>query len=190
MNIKSIFAISFVLLIIIGLSGCKSNKEVPEKPSAYSTNTEVEIIPCQNIEFSDENFFRTTESSTSSDLLLAKEKSILLAKQRLARIINSNVESAVNSYMAERGINKEYEAGKKLKSIVTEVVDDFINDIAISCENVTTLPNRQYRAFVTVESLKKSILDEYIDKVLRDVKLKAIFDRKRFEEIFLSIPNF
>jgi len=187
MKTNSLLKTGLILILAIGLNGCKSNKQIVEQAAHEETVAAAAVpenIPCDNNIRSDKNFFRTTSISTSSDLMLAKEKALLLAKQRLVAIINSNVKSAIDRYVNERGLSNPSEFKQNFENLAHEVVDETVNNVVAMCETVSVLPNKQYRTFVAIEISKENILNGFIDKILRNSKLQMDYDKKKFEEIF------
>ena len=185
MKTYSLLIIGLILILAIGLNGCKSNKPIIEQATnEESVAAAPENKPCEEEVYSDKNFFRTTSISTSSDLMLAKEKSLLLAKQRLVTIINSSAKSAISRYLSERGLNNPSEFQHKFETIALEAADEAVNNVAITCETASILPNKQSRTFVAIEISKEDILNCFTDKISNDSKLQLNYDEKRFKEIF------
>ena len=185
MKINSLFATT-ILIFAIGLNGCKSNKPIIEQTAnTQAINEEIvaaipEIKPCENEAYSDNNFFRTTSMSTGSDLMLAKEKALLLAKQRLVTIINSNIKSAIERYANEHELSNPSEFKQKFETLAYEAVDETINNVIIICETLSALPNRQYKALVSIEISKEDVLN----KISSASRLKIYYDKNKFEKIF------
>ena len=175
-----------IVILVIGLNGCKSNKPIIEQAANTQTITEEtvaaipEIKPCEKEVYSDNNFFRTTSISTGSDLMLAKEKALLLAKQHLITIINSNTKLAIDRYANESELSNLSEFKQKFETLAYKTVDETINNAIITCETVSVLPNRQYKALVSIEISKEDVLN----KISSNNKLQVDYDKKKFEEIF------
>uniref|UniRef100_UPI003D0A2D0D hypothetical protein n=1 Tax=Arcobacter sp. TaxID=1872629 RepID=UPI003D0A2D0D len=99
MNFKKTIGLSaLVIFLAFGAYSCKSKKTV-------ASNSEVgqilEDLPCEKDGKSDKKFFRAFSMATSSDLSLSKEKALLLAKQRLVTVIQSNTKSVTDRYVNE-----------------------------------------------------------------------------------------
>ncbi len=182
MKTKHLFVIGLLALGIgVTFTGCKSKKKV-------STNQEVgtilENLPCEDAGKSDKNFYRASAMSTSSDLSLAKEKALLLAKQRLVTLINSNTKSVTDRYVNEREISEASEFEQKFENLTREVADETLQNIVVSCEKASVLDSKKYRAFVAIEVNKKELLEGISNKLSKNAKLQVDYDKKKFEEIF------
>ncbi len=182
MKTKQLFVIG-VLALGMGFTftGCKSKKTV-------STNQEVgtilENLPCEDAGKSDKNFYRASAMSTSSDLSLAKEKALLLAKQRLVTLINSNTKSVTDRYVNEREMGEAAEFEQKFENLTREVADETLQNIVVACEKASVLDSKKYRAFVAIEVNKKELLEGISNKISSNAKLQIDYDKKKFEDIF------
>ena len=162
--------------------GCKS------KQKTVSAKSEVgkilEEVPCENAGKSDKKFFRASSLATSSDLQLAKEKALLLAKQRLVTLINSNTKSVTDRYVNEREFGDAAEFEQKFENLTREVADETLTNIVVSCEKASVLDDKKYRAFVSIEVSRDDVLTGIDKRVSRDQKIMIDYDKKKFEEIF------
>ena len=182
MKTKQLFVIA-LLAVGMGVSftGCKSKKKV-------STNSEVgtilENLPCEDAGKSDKNFYRASAMATSSDLSLAKEKALLLAKQRLVTLINSNTKSVTDRYVNEREMGEASEFEQKFENLTREVADETLQNIVVACEKASVLDSKKYRAFIAIEVNKKELLEGINKKLTNNAKLQVDYDKMKFEEIF------
>lgn len=182
MKIKQLFLIT-LLVAGVGASftSCKGKKKV-------ATNTEIgtmlENMPCEDAGKSDKNFYRASAMSTSSDLSLAKEKALLLAKQRLVTLINSNTKSVTDRYVNEREMGDASDFEQKFENLTREVADETLQNIVVACEKASVLDSKKYRAFVAIEVNKKELLEGINNKLSNNQKLQIDYDKKKFEEIF------
>lgn len=185
MNAQKLFGIGAIALTLtLGFGSCKS------KYQTVSADKEVgkilEALPCEDKGRSDKNFFRASALATSSDLSLAGEKALLLAKQRLVTLINSNTKSVTDRYVNEREVVGAAEFEQKFENLTREVADETLNNIVIICEKKSVLDTKQYRAFIAIEVSKDDILNGIQRKVGKNEKLQLDYDKKKFEEIFNS----
>jgi hypothetical protein len=182
MKMKQLIFIT-LLFVSVGVSftGCKGKKKV-------ATNSEVgtilENMPCEDAGKSDKNFYRASALATSSDLSLAKEKALLLAKQRLVTLINSNTKSVTDRYVNEREMGEASDFEQKFENLTREVADETLNNIVVACEKASVLDSKKYRAFVAIEVNKKELLEGISKKLTNNQKLQLDYDKKKFEEIF------
>ncbi|MBP8791087.1 MAG: hypothetical protein KBH01_06615 [Breznakibacter sp.] len=182
MKTKQLFVIALLAVGMgVAVTGCKSKKKV-------STNSEVgtilENLPCEDAGKSDKNFYRASAMATSSDLSLAKEKALLLAKQRLVTLINSNTKSVTDRYVNEREMGEASEFEQKFENLTREVADETLQNIVVACEKASVLDSKKYRAFIAIEVNKKELLEGINNKLTNNAKLQVDYDKKKFEEIF------
>lgn len=181
MKITKILSLATIALAMGAAPACKSKQTV-------SANKEIgkilEDMPCEEAGKSDKNFFRASSMSTSSDLSLAKEKALLLAKQRMITLINSNTKSVTDRYVNEREMGDAAEFEQKFENLTREVADETLQNIVVTCEKASVLDDKRYRAFVAIEVNKKELLEGYTRKISSDSKIQIDYDKKKFEEIF------
>jgi hypothetical protein len=185
MKMKFLLGASLLLSLSIGFGSCKSKKTVATKASTQNEiGTILENMPCEDAGRSDKKFFRASSMSTSSDLQLSKEKALLLAKQRMVTLINSNTKSVTDRYVNEREFTDASEFEQKFENLTREVADETLNNIVVICEKSSVLDNRQYRSFIAIEVAKEDIMNGFSTRVSKDQKLQVDYDKKKFEEIF------
>ncbi|MBN2165492.1 MAG: hypothetical protein JW717_04380 [Marinilabiliaceae bacterium] len=182
MKTKQLLGITIMTILILGgLYSCKS------KQKTISASSEVgkiiENMPCEDAGRSDKKFFRASSMATSSDIQLAKEKALLLAKQRLVTLINSNTKSVTDRYVNESEFGDASEFEQKFENLTREVADETLNNIVITCEKSSVI-DRKYRAFIAIEVDKEDIFNGINNKLSSNQKLQVDYDKKKFEEIF------
>ncbi len=182
MKIKQTIGLGVLAICLtIGTYSCKSKEKV-------ATNSEVgeilEDMPCENAGRSDKKYFRAFSMATSSDLSLSKEKALLLAKQRLVTLIESNTKSVTDRYVNEREMGSASEFEQKFENLTREVADETISNIVVACEKSSVLPSKKYRSFVAIEVEKEELLNSMNNRISNDAKLQIDYDKKKYEEIF------
>ncbi len=182
MNFKKTIGLgALVIFLAFGAYSCKSKKTV-------ASNSEVgqilEDLPCENAGKSDKKYFRAFSMATSSDLSLSKEKALLLAKQRLITLIESNTKSVTDRYVNEREVGSASEFEQKFENLTREVADETISNIVVACEKSSVLPDKKYRSFVSIEVSKEDLLNQMNNRISNDAKLQVDYDKKKYEEIF------
>jgi hypothetical protein len=182
MNLKQTLGLGAIALcLVFGAYSCKSKEKV-------ATNTEVgqilEDMPCEKDGKSDKNYFRAFSMATSSDLSLSKEKALLLAKQRLVTLIQSNTKSVTDRYVNEREVGSASEFEQKFENLTREVADQTISNIVVACEKSSVMPDKTYRSFIAIEVGKEDLLNGMNDRISKDAKLQVDYDKKKYEEIF------
>jgi len=182
MNFKKTIGLgSLIVALAFGGYSCKSKKTV-------ASNSEVgqilEDLPCETAGKSDKKFFRAFSMATSSDLSLSKEKALLLAKQRLVTLIQSNTKSVTDRYVNESELGSASEFEQKFENLTREVADEKISNIVVACEKSSVLPDKKYRSFVAIEVSKEDLLNEMNNRISKNAKLQIDYDKKKYEEIF------
>ncbi|MCW3786551.1 hypothetical protein [Plebeiibacterium sediminum] len=186
MNFKKTIGFSaLAIALLLGAYSCKSKEKIA---SEVKTNSEVgtilENMPCESAGKSDKKFFRAFSMATSSDLSLSKEKALLLAKQRLVTLIQSNTKSVTDRYVNERELTSASEFEQKFENLTREVADETISNIVVACEKSSVLPDKKYRSFVAIEVEKEELLNSMNDKISNNAKLQMDYDKQKYEEIF------
>jgi hypothetical protein len=181
MKSQILFFVAFSLILMGSFSSCKSKKKVSAKSEIGDI---IEELPCEDKGKSDKNFFRASAMSTSSDLSLAKEKALLLAKQRLVTLINSNTKSVTDRYVNEREIGDAAEFEQKFENMTREVADETINNIVVTCEKASVTQDEKYHGFVSIEVHRDDVLKGIDRRISNDDKLQLDYDKQKFQEIF------
>lgn len=181
MKSRILIVAAFSLILMGSISSCKSKKKVTAKSEIGDV---IEELPCEDKGKSDKNYFRASAMSTSSDLSLAKEKALLLAKQRLVTLINSNTRSVTDRYVNEREIGDAAEFEQKFENMTREVADETINNIVVTCEKASVTEEGKYHGFVSIEVHRDDVLKGIDKRISNDDKLQLDYDKQKFQEIF------
>jgi hypothetical protein len=185
MNATKLLSLSVLAVALMtGVSSCKSKEKVAAQPRKSEIGNIIEELPCEDQGKSDKKFFRASSMSTSSDLQLAKEKALLLAKQRLVTLINSNTKSVTDRYVNEREMGENSEFEQKFENLTREVADETLNNIVVTCEKASVLEDRKYRAFVAIEVAREDVMNGIDKKLSSNQRLQVDYDKKKFAEIF------
>ena len=164
----------------VGLSSCKSKKVTKDQ-----VGTELKSLPCQGPKYTtDDKFFRSSQIGTSSDISLAKEKALTLAKQQLAASIQTKIKSVTDRYVNEREIGNQSDFSQKFENLTREVVDQTLIDIRTVCEQSTVLEDGRFRTFVALEINKETLKNGISERISRQDLIQLEYDKKKFEEIF------
>ena len=182
MNAKTLLGFGLITLsLTIGISSCSSKKTISADKEVGKI---IEDLPCEDKGKSDKTFFRSFALATSSDLSLASEKALLLAKQRLVTLINSSTKSVTDRYANEREVTGATEFEQKFENLTREVANETLNNIVVVCEKRSIMETGQYRAFVAIEVSKEDILNGIQRKVSNNAKIQVDYDKKKYEEIY------
>ena len=174
---------TFLLIALVStamiFSSCKGKKD--QSPSKGAT---VLDIPCSSEGRSDKNFFRADNSASSSNMSLAREKALTMAKQRVSGLIETQIKSVTDRYVNEYEVGNAMDFSGKFENLTREVINQTLIDIAIVCEKVVQEKDGRYTTYVAVEVNKETLLNGFSKSIARDQKLQVDYDKMKFEQIF------
>lgn len=174
-----------IIISTILLSSCASKKKVNKEATKKAIGDVEIIIPCSGSKYeTDKSYFRATQSGTSTDLSMSREKAVLAAKRRLSSFINSKIKSVTDRYAQDRQISDESEFSEKFENLTREVVNQELFEVKKICEKITKKPDGKYFTFISLEVKKELIYNGIENKISKDKKLRQDYDKKKFEEIF------
>jgi hypothetical protein len=106
-------------------------------------------------------FFRATGSAESRDSETAKIKSLLMAKQRLASFVQTQINQVAESYSAERQIADNLgDFNTRFQQITREVLSQTIVDISIIGDKTYTNKSGNYVSYIALEAKKKVVYEK------------------------------
>lgn len=171
----TLFILSFAAAI--AFTSCGGTKE------ATKGRQEI-IIPCADKGRSDATFFRASSVGKSQDMALSKEKALTLTKQRLASLIGSKLKSVTERYVNEMDAGGGTEFSQTFENMTRDVVNQQLQDIAVTCEKTFEAEGGGYETFIALE-VSKDVIYNGIDKgISKDKKLEVMYDREKFREKF------
>jgi hypothetical protein len=177
-TLASVIAITGITAI--SLTSCKGKKATREV-----VGTEIKTLPCQGPKYTtDDKYFRASQIGTSSDISLAKEKALTLAKQQLAGSIESKMKSVTDRYVNEREIQDKAAFSQKFENLTREIVDQTLFDIRTVCEQLAQLEDGKFRCFIALEIEKKAFFDRLNGQISRQELIQLEFDKQQFQRIF------
>lgn len=182
---RSVSLFSMILLtgfMAVSLSSCKGKKKQAREDVV---GTEIKSLPCQGPRYTtDDKFFRASQIGTSSDISLAKEKALTLAKQQLAGNIESKMKSVTDRYVNEREIQDKSEFSQKFENLTREIIEQTLYDVRTICEQMTQIEDGRYRCFIALEIDKKTLFDRMSSQISRQEMLQLEFDKQQFQRVF------
>ncbi len=176
--IKIIIIIIITMHVIFNYS-CKAKKEkIAEKDKSEQT------VPCVAESRSDMLFFRVANKGLSGNINISKERAILMAKQDMAKLIESHVNSVLVRYVNQHQISSVKEFSKKFERHAREVVNNILIDVEIICEKNFQEADGRYKTYVGIEVDKEVFLAALNKAINKDGMLNIDFDEERFNKIF------
>ena len=177
---KKLIYVSAAALLLLAAS-CKSKKGIVV---ANESNL-ILAMPCEEFKSSTETVFRATQSQRSSDLSLSREKALLLAKQRLAGLIQTKIKSVTDRYVDEyTASGGTPEMKDKFNNLTREIINQQLNDVKILCEKTAREKDGTYTSFVAVEMSKDAVKTAMDNKLSDKAKLAIDYDKMKFEQIY------
>lgn len=174
-----------VIITTIIVASCGSSKKASEMTTKKAIGEVEIIIPCSGSDYeSNKNYFRATQSATSTNLSMSREKALLASKRRLAGFINAKIKSVTDRYAQDREIGNESEFNAKFENLTREVVNQELVEVKKICEKVTQKANGKYNTFISIEVDKNIIYNGIENKISNNKKLRQDYDKVKFEEIF------
>ncbi|MEI7979640.1 MAG: hypothetical protein WCI53_12405 [Bacteroidota bacterium] len=176
---KKLIYLSTAALLLVAAS-CKSKKGIVV---ADESNI-IAALPCDEFKSSTETVFRATQSQKSSDLSLSREKALVVAKQRLAGLIETKIKSVTDRYVDEYQTNAGLEMKGKFNNLTREIINQQLNDVKILCEKTAREKDGTYTSYVAVEMSKDALKTAMENKLSDKAKLAVDYDKMKFEQIY------
>jgi len=180
-NMRIVFGLLILsMALLIGLGACKTQKTIKSEVG------EIEVsVPFSSKEYqTDQDTFRAKQSGNSPDLSTSKKIALQNAKSELAGNIQIFVKSVTSQYTIQQTIAAKQDFENKFEELSIEVVNQNLSNVSIIGEKTVNERDGSYTYWVAIEMVKTSVLAEIDNKISKDPKLKADFDKKKFEEIF------
>jgi predicted small secreted protein len=170
-----------IVIISFLISSCNTSRKITKDV----VGIKLKELPCSGSKYmSDKDYYIANNSAKSKDLSVAREKAMLLAKQRVSSIISSHIKSTTDRYLNERGVSDKTNIEQKFENLTREVVNQQLSDIEIVCESQTVLPTGEYQSFIAIRVSKESIINDISDRINNNDKLQLDYDKYRYEKIF------
>lgn len=173
----------FAAFLVIAAVSCKSKKGTLTTKDKDS-GMEVLNLPCDEFRTSTEQAFRSTQSQKSSDLSLSREKALVVAKQRLAGLIQTKITSVTDRYVDEYQTNAGLEMKGKFNNLTREIISQQLNDVKILCEKTVLEKDGSYTSYVAVEMNKDALKVAIENKLSDKAKVAVDYDKMKFEQIY------
>lgn len=173
----------FAAFLVIAAVSCKSKKGTLTTKDKDS-GMEVLNLPCDEFRTSTEQAFRSTQSQKSSDLSLSREKALVVAKQRIAGLIQTKITSVTDRYVDEYQTNAGLEMKGKFNNLTREIISQQLNDVKILCEKTVKEKDGSYTSYVAVEMNKDALKVAMENKLSDKAKVAVDYDKMKFEQIY------
>lgn len=179
---NKIFTACMCVVLSFYMISCASKKLATKGKKPIAGEVAI-AIPCAEFN-SDKGFFRATQSASSRDMAMARDKALLNAKTRLASLIQTRLKNVFLIYRNERSAGDAKEYNDKYEQEARDVANQVLKDVKIVCEKVTKSPDGNFNSYVAVEMSKENILEQAKNGISKDSRLKIDYDEKKFREVF------
>ncbi len=159
---KNIFVVGLIFLMACGSSknGMQEIKG-PFDGSSYRSNG---------------RFFRAVASGESQQMETAKSKALLLANQRLASAVQTEMKSVSESYVNERNLGTPADFGERFQQLTREVLSTSLSDVRTIGNKTYLRKDNVYVQWVALEMHKK----DYYKKIqLRLADQKNLSEKEK-----------
>ncbi len=175
------------LMLVGGLSACKSKKKQAEADAAKPPGGETEVkVLCSGPEFfTDDKVFRQNALGESQDQMTSKNKALSAARGLLAADINTQVKRVIDNYVNSRELNNKEEVAERFEGLTREVVDQKLTGTKTICEKqVTVNATGNYKTYIAIELSAQDLLAAYNERLSKDERLRIDYDYEKFKETF------
>jgi len=186
MKKTKIFTSIITLALLVSCGSTKQPKAVYETPSGSET---VEL-PCSGTNyFTDDKYFRASQSGTSAILDQAMDNAMAAVKTRLATDISADIQTVANRYNNSTTSGTKMMNTQKIEAMSKLVSEQSINGTRTICEKVTRITEEgplkgYYRVFIAQEVSIQNIVEAANQALSRDEELKVNYDYEKFKKEF------
>ncbi len=175
------------LMLVGGLSACKSKKKAAEAEAAKPPSGETEVkVMCSGPEFfTDDKVFRANNLGESMDQATSKKKAMANARADLASAIQTRIKGVIDNYVNSRELNNKEEVAERFEGLTREVLDQKLAGVKTICEKqVTVNATGNYKTYVAIELSAQDLLAAYNERLSKDERLRIDYDYEKFKETF------
>jgi desulfoferrodoxin (superoxide reductase-like protein) len=165
---------NIILLALIVLFGCNSMpKDLVEVKGPFDGKS-----------FKSNNrFFRAVASGESQNLETSKSKAQLIANQRLASAVQTEIKMVSESYQNERNIqNNLGDFGERFQQLTREVLSRRLDDVKNIGEKTYVKKDKNYITWIALEMHKKDYYKRLKNEAKENAKLTEK-EKKLVEEM-------
>ncbi|HEX2615914.1 MAG TPA: hypothetical protein VHL57_00150 [Flavobacteriales bacterium] len=175
------------LMLVGGLSACKSKKKQAEAEAAKPPGGETEVkVMCSGPEFfTDDKNFRANNLGESMDQATAKKKALANARADMASAISTQLKGVIDNYVNSRELNNKEEVAERFEGLTREVLDQRLSGTRTICEKMMKVDGTgNYKCYVAIELSAQDLLAAYNERLSKDDKLRIDYDYEKFKETF------
>jgi len=175
------------LMLVGGLSACKSKKKQAEaeKNAMPTGETEIKVMCSGPDYFTNDKVFRQNAVGESMDQMTSKNKALSAARGLLAADINTQIKRVIDNYVNSRELNNKEEVSERFEGLTREVVDQKLSGVKTICEKqVTVNGSGNYKTYIAIELSAQDLIAAYNERLSKDERLRIDYDYEKFKETF------
>ena len=180
-----------LLASVVLFSSCGAKKQ-PKMAYETPSGEETIVLPCSGTDFfSDDKYYRASQSGTSQIVDQALDNAIAAVKQRLASDISTDVQTVTDRYNNSTTSGVSMNNSQKIQGLSRQVSEQIIRGSRTVCEKMTRITEEgpmkgYYRVYIAQEVPVQSILDAVNQSLSSDEELKVNYDYETFKKEFLE----
>lgn len=118
-----------------------------------------QTLPCEGYDLlSDEMFYRGSGSGVDTDSLTARNKAMMIARQRIIMQVETNVKSTTEIYIQTIATDTDAQTISYLQSLSSVVSKKLLVGNRVACEQTKQRQDHKYESSVAVEVATSSIM--------------------------------
>lgn len=156
---KSLFTI--LIIVLIFASSCKSKKDIKPPVTKDESQQEINIVFNESKYKSDSTFYRASGSYNSLNMEDARLWAQMVARQKLATEIRTNLDGAMNKYGQSSDINRIKNFDEEARNDWWIYVNEEIKGSTILDEKVFKEADNSYTAYAVAQIKISSLFNNY-----------------------------
>lgn len=188
MTARRALSITLTAIVLVGgLSACKSKKKQAEADAAKPPGGETEVkVLCSGPEFfTNDKVFRANNLGESMDQATSKKKAMANARADLASAINTQIKGVIDNYVNSREMNNKEEVAERFEGLTREVLDQKLTGTKTICEKMMRVDaTGNYKCYVAIELSAQDLLAAYNERLSKDDRLRIDYDYEKFKQTF------
>lgn len=174
---KKILLFAFIAMVAFA---CGTNKK-----KATEGLTEIKGPFSGNKYESNRRYFRATGSGESINLESSRSQAMLLAKQRLASSVQTQIKSVQEAYSSDRKAEGGTEFEERFQNLTREVLNQIIVDVSTIDEKTFQKSDGTYITYLALEARKKTTYKK-LKEIAKQRTTLSDKDKKYIEDMIDS----
>jgi len=186
-NYKTFYLIIALAAIFTGVTftGCGSSKQTAQQVNTpkVTQSDEASDIPCWAPDTEDWYTGTASRRSSVNRTNTMATACLRAARQNLQQKIKGSLKQVTRDYFDQMDINEGSDEASHIESASDYVVNQFMSDMMETCRKQTQ-PDAQgmVTMYIGVKISKKEVIDNLVQGLSNDQKLKLRFDEQKFRD--------